>query len=427
MTSTPAPAAAYDAAPQAGEAARARLCAPRLARACAALALAALQLGCWPEAEAVVAQPTAAPPPREVDAVRVTEDQMHQLRLATVEPFLFRNQKPAIGQIAFNEDRSTVVVTPFSGRVIRVIGKIGDEIKRGDPLFEIDSPEVVQAQTDLIAALQLVQKAKSQLGLAKRVLDRQTSLLAGRATSQREVDQANADHAAAESDVTTAEGTLNAARNRLRVIIGRDQAEVDRLERERMVNPLITINAPLDGTIIARKVGPGQYVRADAGDQLYAIADLSVMWLKANVPEVDIPLVKVGQELEVRVTALPERVFRARITAIGAASDAATRRVVVRSEIPNPDGALRAEMFASFKIATGDGENALAVPTDAVIWDGEQATVWVERERDPKLFERRQVKLGPEQEGRLLVRSGLKGGERVVARGAIFVDNEWRQ
>jgi cobalt-zinc-cadmium efflux system membrane fusion protein len=140
--------------------------------------------------------------------------------------------------------------------------------------------------------------------------------------------------------------------------------------------------------------------------------------------EVDI-LVRVGQS-SVRHRAAGAR-FRARVTAIGAASDAATRRVVVRSEIPNPDGALRAEMFASFKIATGEGENALAVPTDAVIWDGEQATVWVERERDPKLFERRQVKLGPEQEGRLLVRSGLKGGERVVARGAIFIDNEWRQ
>jgi hypothetical protein len=165
------------------------------------VALAALQLGCWPEAEAVVAQPPAAPSPREVDAVRVTEDQMHQLRLATVEPFLFRNQKPAIGQIAFNEDRSTVVVTPFSGRVIRVIGKIGDEIKRADPLFEIDSPEVVQAQTDLIAALQLVQKAKSQLGLAKRVLDRQSSLLGRTAARGRP----NAGHAAAGSDVTAEE------------------------------------------------------------------------------------------------------------------------------------------------------------------------------------------------------------------------------
>jgi len=338
---------------------------------------------------------------------------MHQLSVEPVEMYQFRTQKPAIGQIAFNEDRSTVVVTPFSGRVTKLIDNIGDNIKRGDPLFEIDSPEVVQAQTDLIAALQLVQKAKSQLALTKRVLDRQTSLLSGRATSQREVDQATAEHAAAESDAATAEGTLNSARNRLRVIIGRDQAEVERLERERLINPLITINAPIDGTVIARKVGPGQYVRSDAGDQLYSIADLSVMWLKANVPEVDIPLVRVGQELEVRVTA------------IGAASDAATRRVVVRSEIPNPDGALRAEMFASFKIATGEGESAPAIPAEAIIWDGEQATVWVERE--PLQFERRKVKVALEQDGRLQIRDGLKPGELVVARGAIFIDNEWRQ
>jgi membrane fusion protein, heavy metal efflux system len=427
MSPLPAQSGARFAARHACDTTRARTLATRIAGVVALLGLAGMQLGCWPGASAVTAPPPAEPSTKIADTVRVTEDQMHQLHVVPVEPFAFRNQKPAIGQIAFNEDRSTVVVTPFSGRVTRVIGKIGDDIKRGDPLFEIDSPEVVQAQTDLIAALQALQKAKSQLGLTKRVLDRQMSLLSGRATSQREADQANADYAAAESDVTTAEGALHAARNRLRVIIGRDQAEVDRLERERVVNPLITINAPLDGTIIARKIGPGQYVRADAGEQLYAIADLSVMWLKANVPEVDIPLVRVGQEVEVRVTALPDRMFRARVTAIGAASDAATRRVVVRSEIPNPDGALRAEMFASFKIATGDGENALAVPVDAVIWEGEQAVVWVERENEPKLFERRQVRTGLEQNGRLMVRSGLKGGERVVARGAIFIDNEWRQ
>jgi membrane fusion protein, heavy metal efflux system len=397
--------------------------ASRIASAAAALVLSLVQIGCWPGASAVT--PAARPPAKSADVVRTTADQMHQLSIEPVEIYQFRTQKPAIGQIAFNEDRSTVVVTPFSGRVTKLIANIGDNIKRGEPLFEIDSPEVVQAQTDLIAALQLVQKAKSQLALTKRVLDRQTSLLSGRATSQREVDQATAEHAAAESDAATAEGTLNSARNRLRVIIGRDQAEVERVERERIINPLITINAPIDGTIIARKVGPGQYVRSDAGDQLYSIADLSIMWLKANVPEVDIPLVRVGQELEVRVTAFPDRVFKARVTAIGAASDAATRRVVVRSEIPNPDGALRAEMFASFKIATGDGERAPAVPVETVIWDGEQAIVWVERE--PLQFERRKVKVALEQDGRLQIRDGLKPGELVVARGAIFIDNEWRQ
>ena len=97
-------------------------------------------------------------------------------------------------------------------------------------------------------------------------------------------------------------------------------------------------------------------MRSDASDPLYTIADLSTMWLKAFVPEMDIVQVQVGQQIEVKVTALPDRVFKARITAIGAASDVNTRRVVVRSEIPNPDGVLKSEMFASFKIATGEGE-----------------------------------------------------------------------
>ena len=126
-----------------------------------------------------------------------------------------------------------------------------------------------------------------------------------------------------------------------------------------------------------------------------------------------------------RVSALPGRVFKARITAINAATDATTRRMVVRSEIPNPDGALKSEMFASFKIATGADEPSPAVPVEAVIREGDLAVVWVEEE--PMLFRRRKVKLGMEQEGRMQIREGLKAGELIVARGAIFVDNEWRQ
>src|ERR1051325_5818138 len=131
-----------------------------------------------------------------------------------------------------------------------------------------------------------------------------------KATSQRELDSARNDFAAAESDLATANGTLMAARNRLRVSCGRDRAEGERVERERSVNPLITINAPIDGTVIGRKVGPGQYVRSDVADPLYSVADLTTMWLKANVPETEIANVRVGQELEVRVTALPDRTFR---------------------------------------------------------------------------------------------------------------------
>ncbi|MEJ0074868.1 MAG: efflux RND transporter periplasmic adaptor subunit [Alphaproteobacteria bacterium] len=358
------------------------------------------------------------------DIVRVNGDQLHQLNVVPVTTDRFSIQKLAVGQIAFNEDMSTVVLTPFSGRVTRLIAKIGDEVKRGDPLFEIDSPEVVQAQTDLIAALHGVEKSKSLLALAKRVMDRQTGLMSDKATSQRELDSARNDFAAAESDLATANGTLMAARNRLRVIVGRDKAEVERVERERSVNPLITINAPIDGTVVGRKVGPGQYVRSDAADALYSISDLSTMWLKANVPETEIAHVRVGQEIEVRVTALPDRVFNAKISAIGAASDTATRRIVVRSEIPNPDRLLRSDMFANFKITVGGGEPSPIVPVEAVIRDGNEAAVWVVGE--PMLFHRRKVKLGMEREGRVQVLEGLAAGEQVVGRGAVFVDNESR-
>jgi cobalt-zinc-cadmium efflux system membrane fusion protein len=387
-----------------------------------AFCLVSLLAGCWPDASAV--KPPQAPV-KDQNLIRVTTENLHQIGVVNVELAAFPRHKHAIGQIAFNEDASTVVQTPFSGRVTRVLAKIGDEIKAGDPLFEIDSPEVVQAQTDLIAALHGVDKAKSALISARRQAERATRLVKDKAVSQREADQALNDQAAAESDFKTAEGTLTYARHRLRVIIGRDQAEVDRLESTRVVNPLITINSPINGTIIARKVGIGQYVRADIAEPLYSIADLSVMWLKANVPEVDAPLIRVGQEIEVKVAALPDRVFKAHVIAIGAASDATTRRVTIRSEIPNPDRALKSEMFASFKILIGQGEPSPSVPSVAVIWEGERATVWSERE--PMLFERRLIRAGLEQDGRIEILDGLKMGDRVIGRGAIFVHNESQQ
>jgi cobalt-zinc-cadmium efflux system membrane fusion protein len=317
-----------------------------------------------------------------------------------------------------------VVLTPFSGRVTRLIAKWETRVKRGDPLFEIDSPEVVQGadRSDRGAARDHQGQGAGRARQARvRPPDR---LLADKATSMREVDQARNDFAAAESDLATAQGTLTAARNRLRVIVGRDQGEVERLERERVVNPLITINAPIDGTVIGRKVGPGQYVRSDAADSLYSIADLSTMWLKAAVPESEIVHVRVGQEIEVRLTALPDRVIKARISAVGAASDSATRRVTVRSEIPNPDRVLKSEMFASFKITTNGGEPCAVVPAAAVIRDGEQASVWVQRA--PLMFQRRKVKVGLERDGLVQVLDGITAGEQVVGRGAVFVDNESR-
>ena len=388
-----------------------------LAGAAAALAGAGCAM-----AEAEAPKP---PPAKSGDKITLTQPQMRQIGVASVESCTFRVVKPGIGQIAFNEDASTVVLTPFSGRVTKLHAKNGDVVKTGAPLFELESPEVVQAQTDLLSALQGAGKAKAQLVLTKRAFDRQTGLNKVKATSQREVDQASNDQAAADADFKTAENALTAARKRLRVLIGRSDEEIERLERERVINPAITVNAPINGTIVGRKIGPGQYVRSDVSDPLFSIADLATMWLKAAVPENDIPLIRVGQEIEVKVAAFADKTFKAKISAIGSSSDATTRRVTVRAELPNPDGLLKGEMFATFRIETGASEIGAGVPTEALVWDGDTSVVWVQV--SPLVFQRRKVKIGREQDGLIHVKDGLKPGETVATRGAIFIDNEWRQ
>ena len=363
-------------------------------------------------------------PVKGADFIRVVGDQMHQLEVVKVAPYGFLDQRSAIGQIAFNEDASTIVLTPFSGRVTRLIAKIGDQVRSGDPLLEIDSPEQVPPQNEFIAAQTARNKARSQLNLATIIEKRVRDLYEGKAAPFKDLQQAEAQLAAAESDMRSTDTAFEAARIRLR-ILGRTDTEISTLEQHGTISRVTRITAPIDGTVISRKVGPGQYVKADSGEALYVIADLSTMWLKAQIFEQDIAFVRVGQEIEAKVAAVPNRTFKARIANISSASDQTTRRVMVRSEVDNPDGVLKSEMFASFKIGTAEPSATPAVPTEAVIREGDVATVWVETE--PMLFKRRVVEIGIQQNGLTQIRSGLALGELVVARGAIFVDNEWRQ
>lgn len=373
--------------------------------------------------------PTTSPvagegPMKGIDFVRVVPDQMHQLKVVRVETVLFRIEKSAVGRLAFNEEASTNVLTPFSGRVMRVIGKIGDQVKKGDVLLELDSPEQLQPQNELIAAQAAKNKAVTQLSLAHTIEKRARDLFEAKAAALKDLQQAEAQLAGAENDLRSADATLNAARARLR-IVGRSDTEISELEISGTLSRLTRITTPIDGTIISRKVGPGQHVKADSGDALYTIADLSTMWLKAHIFEQDIAVVRIGQEVEAKVAALPHRIFKTRIAAIESASDLSTRRVVVRSEIANPDGLLKSEMFASVNIQTDDKQSTPAVPTESVIREGDVATVWVKTE--PTMFKRRVVEIGNQQNGFTQIRRGLEVGELVVGLGAIFVDNEWRQ
>jgi cobalt-zinc-cadmium efflux system membrane fusion protein len=350
--------------------------------------------------------------------VRLNTPQMQHLALATVTMQGFREEKLATGKIAFNEEFMTPVFSPYAGRVTRVIATPGDVVQPTSPLLELYTPDFIQAQSDLIgSATTALAKAKNALSLARRNEERQHQLFLEKAAALKEWQQAQADATNAESDVRAAEAALLAARDKLRAF-GKSVVDIARIEQGH-TDRVFTVTAPLAGTITARKVGPGQFIRQDNTDPLFVIADLAQMWMLANVYESDVPWIKVGQAVEVRVMAYPEEVFKATITYIGAAVDPATHRVDVRAVVDNPAQKLKPEMFATFRIITHADRQYLAVPLSAVVRDGDKTSVWVAQPEYQ--FVRREVKLGLEQNGYGQILSGLQAGEQVATEGGLLL------
>ena len=358
---------------------------------------------------------------RDADgAFHPSETQWSSLRLSTVHQVAFRDERATDGKIAINEDTTTPVFSPYSGRVSRLIARPGDYVERGAPLFAIDASEFVQGQNDLVTAVAALDKARSRLELAKTVEKRQRDLLAIRGGALKDLEQAQSDLVAAQGDQRSAEIALNAVRNRLR-ILGRSDDEIAELEKLDRVGPGAIVAAPIGGTVIQRKIGVGQYINVGATDPVFTVGNLSTIWLVANVRESDAPKMKIGAPVEVTVLAFPNRVFNAKLSYVAPALDPNTRRLPVRAEIQNPDRELLPEMFASFRIITGDSRLMPAVPQEAVVYEGAQARVWVARS-DQKAVIARPIEVGITTNGLVEVRKGLSVGESVVASGTLFID-----
>jgi cobalt-zinc-cadmium efflux system membrane fusion protein len=353
-------------------------------------------------------------------AFRPSETQWSSLRLAPVRQVAFRDERTTDGKIAINDETTTPVFSPYSGRVSRLIAKPGDVVKPGAPLFAIDATEFAQGQNDLITAVASLEKAQSRLLLAQTVEKRQRELVAIRGGALKDLEQAQSDLIGAQGDLRSADIALSAVRNRLR-ILGRSDEEIAALEKLNRIGPESIVSAPIGGTVLQRKVGLGQYIAVGATDPLYNVGDLSTVWLIANVRESDAPKMKVGDAVEVSVLAYPGRIFNAKLSYVAPALDPNTRRLPVRAEIANPNRELLPEMFANFRIIAGGGKLMPAVPQEAVIYEGSNARVWVANPTDKSVVTR-QIEVGGTTNGLVEVRKGLAVGESVVSSGTLFID-----
>lgn len=384
--------------------------------AASAAAIVAVLAGTWlAMGTSDLRQAKAAQPPGKSDvdiaaqSVEISGKQVDSFKIIAAEPRAFRITRNTLGSIDFNQNMLVQVFTPNPGKIVDTFFNVGDTVAKGERLFTIDSPDLLQAESTLLAAAGVLE-------LQIRTLTRVRQLLKTGGGAQKDVDQAT-------SDQQTAEGNYKAARDAVR-IFGKTDEEIDRIVADRKVDSILIVPSPISGQIVARNAAPGLYAQPGNTPAPYTLADLSTMWMIANVIEIDAPAYRIGQAVEVQVPAYPDEVFRGHVTTLGLNIDPTTHRQLVRSVIDDPVHKLRAGMLASFTIEIDGPKTSVAVPSEAVVREGDGTmTVWVTTDRHR--FTRRSVKVGIEQDGWRQIVDGLGPGDLVASTGAIFLSNKF--
>jgi cobalt-zinc-cadmium efflux system membrane fusion protein len=350
-----------------------------------------------------------------------TTSQWATLTVQPVEQHKFRTEVTTEGKIAVDEDRITRVFSPYAGRLTKILARAGDKIAEGQPLFVIEAADSVSAENDFISAVAALNKARAQVKLNQIGEQRSGTLYKDKAGSLKDWQEAQTNLTAAQNDLRSAEIALQAVRNRLR-LLGKTDAEIEDFEKTGRITPDSTVYSPISGTILQRKVGPGQFIDAgtSGGDPVFLIGDISKVWLVAYVREANSSRVNVGDTIKFTVLAEPDKTFVGKIGFVASSIDPTSRRLMVRASIDNSDGLLKPEMFASVTIVVDETGPTSAVPREAIVYEGSLARVWVAR--DDQTIELRQVKIGLAGGGLVQILDGLAPAEKIVTRGSLFID-----
>jgi len=332
----------------------------------------------------------------------VTPEQRQRIHLVTAQQVSFRPMIEATGTVAFNGDRSTQVLSPVSGPATRVIGTPGMVVHRGDPLAYVSSPDFATAVADY-------RKAQSGYRNAKRIATRDSALFANDALARAELEQAQTDLAAAEADVDAAVESMRA--------LGVDEAQIQAVRDGKTASIAAIVRAPIDGTIVEKLIAQGQLLEAGS-TACFTIADLSTMWVLANVFANDLPDVAVGQPADI-VTDVARAPLPGRVDYIASLADPGTKAVQVRILAPNNNHVLRRDMFVRVEIKSSAEHRGILVPVSSILRDEQNLPfVFVAA---GKGFARRRITLGDRVGDQYETSAGLTPGDQVVAEGALFL------
>ena len=348
--------------------------------------------------------PPNANPSRSDPTVELSPSQLNSIKIEPVGSHLFPVEKEAVGDISFADDLSVDVFPAYQGTIIKAFVELGAQVKKDQPLYTIKSPDLIQAESNLIGAAATFELTNKELA--------RVNGLPG--VSEREKEQAI-------SDQQTADGALKAARDAV-LVFGKTQPEVDQMIATRKIDPALVVRSPISGEVTAFNAPPGLLVQPGNAPAPYSVADVSIKWMLANVPESEAPLFHLGQPVQVKVMAFPNRVFHGKVSKIYAAVDPNTHRVTIRSEIVDSENELRPGMLANFVIRVHEPVETTAIPANGVVREPDGTMVaWVTTDR--RRFTQRVIQVGLRTDGQVQILDGLQRGELVASDGAVFLSN----
>jgi len=310
-------------------------------------------------------------------------------------------------RVEVDDTRITRVGAPVMGRIATLGAREGEEVHRGQVLATLISPGLSDAQLELL-------KAISHKQVAQRAVERAQVLLKSDVIGAAELQRR-------EAELSEASAEVDAARDHLQ-LLGMPPEAIEELRRTRQMNSVSRVMAGMEGTVMERRVAMGQVV--EPADTVYEIADLSHVWLVADVPEQSSGNLRAGQSVEAQLAALPGRTITGKLAFVSATVNPETRTVRVRMDVPNRDKSLKPAMLATMTIREHT-ERRQVVPLAGVVREGDSDCLFVER--DAETFVLREVKLGPEHGGKRVLLEGVKPGERIVVDGAFHLNNERRR
>lgn len=347
--------------------------------------------GCGEKAAAPEAKSEAA---QEEKGIKLTAEEQERagIKLEEVTSRVFEDSVSVTATIRPNQDRIARIAPRVEGRIVRVAANLGDTVGIGQTLAVMDSVAVGEAQSSLL-------QAQSAQRVAQADFKRAESLSAEEIIPQR-------DFLKARGEMEKANAELRAAQDKLR-LLGGSAGSGGRAEST------FALTAPLAGTVIQKKATVGEL--GTPSEAVFTVADLSIVWIEANLTEDLLSKVKLGAAAVVTVGAYPGESFGGRVSYVANILDKDTRTVSARIEVANKDGRLKSEMFANARIATGSQKQAISVPDSAILLLQGQPTIFVAEHGG---FESRAIETGEKLSGRTVIKSGLKSGEQVVATGA---------